>query len=145
MAECVTLNDINSRSVKFDPAAIDTNSLWKTQQWRKQSKNKTQTNLENFFLRETLVDKSSWQHYTYEAGECEWHTNIIFLKQFIFKTISKIHTTIHPRKTNFLEIFEETLTNNHNTKRICEKIEIPNTILVVTTTTAITFYFILSH
>ena len=32
--------------------------------------NKTQTNLENFVLRERLVDKNGWQHYVYQADEC---------------------------------------------------------------------------
>ena len=29
-----------------------------------------QTNLENFVLRERLVDKNRWKHYVYQADEC---------------------------------------------------------------------------
>ena len=29
--------------------------------------------MENFVLRERLVDKNGWQHYVYEAGECALH------------------------------------------------------------------------
>ena len=31
------------------------------------------TNLENFVLRERLVDKNGWQHYVCQAGECALH------------------------------------------------------------------------
>ena len=29
--------------------------------------------MENFVLRERLVDKNGWQHYVYQAGECALH------------------------------------------------------------------------
>ena len=29
--------------------------------------------MENFVLRESLVDKNGWQHYVYQAGECALH------------------------------------------------------------------------
>ena len=29
--------------------------------------------MENFFLRESLVDKNGWQHYVYQADECALH------------------------------------------------------------------------
>ena len=31
------------------------------------------TNLENFVVRERLVDKNGWQHYVYQADECALH------------------------------------------------------------------------
>ena len=29
--------------------------------------------MENFVLKERLVDKNGWQHYVYQAGECAIH------------------------------------------------------------------------
>ena len=37
--------------------------------------------MENFVLRERLVDKNGWQHYVYEAGECALHGTYVQLGQ----------------------------------------------------------------
>ena len=33
--------------------------------------------MENFVLRERLLDKNGWQHYAYQAGECALHGTYI--------------------------------------------------------------------
>ena len=42
-------------------------------------KNKTQTNLENFVLRERFVDVNVWQHYVYQADECTVHRSMYII------------------------------------------------------------------
>ena len=39
----------------------------------KNNSRRTRQNLENFVLRERLVDKNGWQHYVYQADECALH------------------------------------------------------------------------
>ena len=46
----------------------------------KQHKNKTQTNLKHFVLRERLVDKNGWQHYVYQADECALRIYITYVR-----------------------------------------------------------------
>ena len=59
----VTLNDISSRN---EVRASRYLTL-------KNNSRRTRQNLENFVLRERLVDKNGWQHYVYQADECALH------------------------------------------------------------------------
>ena len=55
--------------VKFELAS----SSYAYEKQQNNNKNKTRTNLENFVLKEKLVDKNGWQHYVYQADECAIH------------------------------------------------------------------------
>ena len=58
----VTLNDISSRNEVRASRYLTLKNKITVEEWRT-TRNKT--NLENFVLRERLVDKNGWQHYVY--------------------------------------------------------------------------------
>ena len=67
----VTLNDISSRNeVRASRYLTLKNNKITIEEWRT---TRHKTNLENFVLRERLVDKNGWQHYVYQADECALH------------------------------------------------------------------------
>ena len=55
------------------------------------------TNLENFVLRERLVDKNGWQDYVYQADECALHIYITYVRATgiinDFATTSQVQNT----------------------------------------------------
>ena len=69
----VTLNDISSqnevRASRYLTLKNTNNKITETvvEEW---GTTRHKTNLENFVLRERLVDKIGWQHYVYQADEC---------------------------------------------------------------------------
>ena len=64
----VTLNDISSRNeVPASRYLTLKNNKITVEEWRT---TRHKTNLENFVLRERLVDKNGWQHYVNQVEEC---------------------------------------------------------------------------
>ena len=57
----------------YYPSEVRASSSYPQPPYEKQQKNKIRTNLENFVLKEKLVDKNGWQHYVYQADECAIH------------------------------------------------------------------------
>ena len=67
----ITLNDISSRNeVRASRYLTLKNNKITIEEWRT---TRHKTNLENFVLRERLVDKNGWQHYVYQTDECALH------------------------------------------------------------------------
>ena len=67
----VTINDISSRNeVRGSHYLTLKNNKITVEEW---IRTRHKTNLENFVLRERLVDKNGWQHYVYQADECALH------------------------------------------------------------------------
>ena len=71
----VTLNDISSRNEVRASRYLTLKNKITVEEWRT-TRNKT--NLENFVLRERLVDKNGWQHYVYQADECALHGTYVW-------------------------------------------------------------------
>ena len=51
------------------PSEVRASSSYAYEKQQNNNKNKTRTNLENFVLKERLVDKNGWQH-IYQADKC---------------------------------------------------------------------------
>ena len=64
--------DCNSKRNQHNPSEVRASSSYAYEKQQNNNKNKTRTNLENFVLKERLVDKSGWQH-VYQADECALH------------------------------------------------------------------------
>ena len=67
----VTINDISSRNeVRGSHYLTLKNNKITVEEW---IRTRHKTNLENFVLRERLVDKNGWQHYVYQPDKCALH------------------------------------------------------------------------
>ena len=54
-------------------------------------KNKSQANLDNFVLRERLVDKDSWQRYDYHQGDTSGISYLLTMLEYNWIEISMIY------------------------------------------------------
>ena len=71
----VTINDISCRNeVRGSHYLTLKNNKITVEEW---IRTRHKTNLENFVLRERLVDKNGWQHYVYQADECALHDSYV--------------------------------------------------------------------
>ena len=76
----VTVNDISSqnkaRASRYLTLKNTNNKITETvvEEWRT---TRYKTNLENFVLRERIVNKNGWQHYVYQADECALNSTYV--------------------------------------------------------------------
>ena len=76
----VNVNDISSqneaRASRYVTLKNTNNKITETvvEEWRT---TRHKTNLENFVLRERLVNKNGWQHYVYQADECALNSTYV--------------------------------------------------------------------